>query len=177
MKNNSNMMKKLMFFSLFLMIFNWVSLGLSFESWEGNIVNAVSLREAPSFDQKVLMNLKPGVAVTIIDKNGDWCRVIAKEEQPQQKGLILRKLCVTKLFTHDSPKQSELKGWVSEKDINRVAEKPEVRVAAPVKEEKIKPEASVAEKANVNQETQKVKAIPPNTPEAKITEPLANAEQ
>jgi len=37
MKNSINGMKKLMFFNLFLMVFGWVSLGLSFEPCEGEI--------------------------------------------------------------------------------------------------------------------------------------------
>jgi hypothetical protein len=101
MKNNTNEMKKLMFFTLLLMVFGWGSLGLSFEPCEGEITRNVKLREAPGLDQRVLTVIKRGDKVKVLDQKEDWYLVSIKG------------------------KKSEIKAWVFANFIKLVAEKAE----------------------------------------------------
>ncbi len=94
-------MKKLMFFNLFLMVFGWVSLGLSFELWDGETTRNVKLREAPGLDQRVLTVIARGDKAEVLDQKEDWYLVSIKG------------------------KQSEIKGWVFAKFIKLVAGKAE----------------------------------------------------
>jgi len=115
MKNNSNGMKKLMFFNLFLMVFGWVSLGLSFEPWEGETTRNVKLREAPGIDQRVLTVIERGDKAEVLDQKEDWYLVSIKG------------------------KQSEIKGWVFAKFIKLVAGKAETAQVPTTTKEKVTP--------------------------------------
>jgi|GEM_PF-1987488 len=152
MKNNINRMKKLMFFNLFLMVFGWVSLGLSFEPCEGEITRNVKLREAPGLDQRVLTVIKQGDKAEVLDQKEDWYLVSIKG------------------------KKSEIKGWVFAKFIKLVAGKAEAaQMLTTTKEEAKKIESSLEGKEKINQAPPETKEARPLSEARKEAEPQSGA--
>jgi len=123
-------MKKLMFFNLFLMVFGWVSLGLSFELWDGETTRNVKLREAPGLDQRVLTVIARGDKAEVLDQKEDWYLVAIKG------------------------KQSEIKGWVFAKFIKLVAGKAEAAQMLTTTKEKVTPAPPETKEARKETEPQ-----------------------
>lgn len=174
MRSHANRVTLLLFFAFFLMGSGLGSPGWCFESWEGEIINTAGLKEAPDLDQKTLSDLKPGSAVTVIDRNGDWCQIVAKVTKPRQKGQILGKFGIPQIFTHEAGKQAELKGWVMAKDIKRISGQTET---TGLKEKEITPEPSGEEKEKLTPEPQEIKTAASVEQDVKTTALPAAAEQ